>query len=200
MWHKIFFRVSVVMLILTLSLTGCASVANEPQLNPHPKHFLTIEGVVSPKLEGKTNMSFVQVYAGPNSKCLKTVNALAGIQEVPTQTVDYKPKFDNQGKYIVKIPLDKYLSGRCDWAPARLLFNLQGPNLQPYVDYVGLITFAKKNVRVKDDCFTRTVDIKCGNFPWTCDLSSMKEMKLIINNKGNNSCNKLIFNLDKRGT
>lgn len=110
-----------VIVVLSLLLFGChdaGSNANEPKINPKPKVFFTLHGHVAPQLRGKLFITFMQTYVSTNFKnkhCWHVDNPLAGGKNSYSK-IDYYPlKPDAEGNYEIKIPLDKYEAGVCEW-------------------------------------------------------------------------------------
>jgi len=129
---------------IDFSVSACADMKEKPKLNPQPQYFLTLHGVVSPKLNKTIQLTFIQAYVGSNPKCAKTTNFLAGIKENPSRSIVYHIHPESNGHYQVKIPLDRYTSGFCQWAPWALGYTLSQEDFELQSDGYGLINYDNK--------------------------------------------------------
>ena len=127
-----------IVISLSLSLSSFAGVPIRPTLNPTPKHFFTLQGRIDPSLKGKVNLVFVQKYAGMSATCTQNLNTFEGIEGQPTQEVVFVPRPNAQGHYVLPIPLDRYLQGRCDWQPYSFGFRFSkkaNADTEVFIDY-----------------------------------------------------------------
>lgn len=129
---------------VSMSLISSANANEEPQLNPNPKYFLTITGNIAPELKDEVSLSFFQTYGGYSEACIKTVNWLEGVKGSPSKEDTYSAILDSTGYYSLKIPLDKYLPGKCGWVPFSLSYNFQLKN-HPISTPEALANFDDKN-------------------------------------------------------
>ena len=106
----------VCLILASATLVGCHQQSKpKPTLNPHPKYYVRVTGNIDPRFNPKIQMGLWASYGGYNQKCLKWVNKFEGVKGMPGH-VDYYPvKFDEQGNYSVKIPIDRYQLGKCQW-------------------------------------------------------------------------------------
>jgi len=97
-------------------LSGCGQhEKKEPQVNPHPKYRVIISGNIAPNLKWPMYFGFWATYAAYNPKCKVDVNAFEGVSGQPGHPIFYPVKPDKKGDYQIKIPIDYYLPGKCDW-------------------------------------------------------------------------------------
>jgi len=84
-------------------------------LNPHPKYFLTVSGFVDPTVSSKIKLSVTANYISNNKSCLIEYDKFAGIRgnRYESERVFVTP--NKKGGFLVKIPLDKYKAGYCNW-------------------------------------------------------------------------------------
>jgi hypothetical protein len=128
------------MLGFVVIVIGCVAFAfaqherNQPTLNPHPKYYVTVSGNIAPDLPHPMYMAFWATYGGYNPKCKVWVNFLEGIPGMPGHPDFYPVKPDAKGNYIVKIPIDRYKPGRCDWKIAWIDFSF---GFHPFVKDKG---------------------------------------------------------------
>jgi hypothetical protein len=56
-------------------------------------------------------------YAGYNPKCAVSMGFfdLSGLKGMPSKTAYYPAKPDTKGSYTIKIPIDAYQPGKCNW-------------------------------------------------------------------------------------
>ena len=109
---------------IALLLTGCGGGYPDstkvpakymPKVNPHPKYFMTVKGFIDPRLQQRIHLTIVAEYDNFNPKCNLWISHFEGA-DTPWQIFhDYKIKPDNTGHYKIKIPLDHYQPGKCDW-------------------------------------------------------------------------------------
>ncbi len=110
----------VFILLVACLITGCSEPEDKkdprfvPQLNPHPKYFITVEGDIDPGIAEDLTLSWHIAYATHNDACHKVVNYFEGaeVARFMEETVTF---LTNAGHYRYKLPLDKYLPGYCRW-------------------------------------------------------------------------------------
>ena len=95
------------------------------------KYFVTISGNISPHLKKPMYLGFWAQYAAYNPKCSTWVNWFAGVKGMPAKTVFYPALPNSKGDYVIKIPIDKYRAGRCDWKMVGVLYNVRFHSLSP---------------------------------------------------------------------
>lgn len=131
------------MAIFCCFLVGCSN-KEKPVINPHPKVFYTISGVISPEFKGHKYLTFAQTYVSTNPKCDHEGNILAGLKESQVRTDYYPVNTNANGNYKIKIPLDKYLPGECEWR-AYQIFRIRTDSPKVNLESVawnGLVTFS----------------------------------------------------------
>ena len=87
----------------------------QPTINPTPKYFVTISGNIDPKMKKPIYMGFWVSYGGYNKECSSIPNKWSGISYMPGKVDFYSAKPNKKGDYTVKIPIDRYKKGKCDW-------------------------------------------------------------------------------------
>jgi len=107
---------------------------NKPQLNPHPKYRVTISGNIAPNLKWPMYFGFWATYAAYNPKCKVDVNTFEGVSGQPGHPIFYPVKPDKKGDYQIKIPIDYYLPGKCDWKIAWIDYSYGYHPIQPNKD------------------------------------------------------------------
>jgi len=95
-----------------------------PQLNPTPKYFMTIYG--------KTNLNsgtviFQAFYDTENTNCYKTVNRIEGVSSARQKVINY-PFETSNNHYKIKIPIDYFLAGNCQWKLETITYLVNGKN------------------------------------------------------------------------
>lgn len=111
--------------VLLLSACGKKETAEnkkyEPVVNAHPKYFVIVHGEITPSLYGKINIGIQAVYTTRNKVCDKTYNKLEGVRGWRQKSEIFKPNgITEKGRYVYKIPLDKFKKGLCNWSVFRL--------------------------------------------------------------------------------
>jgi hypothetical protein len=110
------FRLMSSAIILSmLSLTSCSSLREQPHLNPNPKYYLILKGHITEKLRNQIKLRFIQDYVGANPKCASESDPISGIMENPAKSITHLAEPDVNGNYEIRVPLDKYLPGYCNW-------------------------------------------------------------------------------------
>jgi len=117
-------RLRLFWLSCALALCGCDG-KDTPKINPHPTYFVTISGHIDPHLKAPVYLGFWASYAGYSQHCEKTANILAGTKKLPGKTKFFPAKTNAEGNYEVKIPVDLYLPGYCDWKIANIITSWQ---------------------------------------------------------------------------
>ncbi len=99
-----------------------------PQLNPHPKYFMTVKGKIDPALQGKIKLVWQASYATNNAHCQKVINSWEGVYAPREKKFFYNTVPDQQGNYQMKIPLDGLESGYCQWKINTIGYKLKTKN------------------------------------------------------------------------
>jgi len=151
-----------------VALMACASNRHEPQLNPYPKHFLTIKGYIAPELKGRIYLSFVQSYITTADACFHVTNSWAGSEEGSIKNDIYRPELDKQGHYQLHIAIDKYLPGVCKWVAWNLGYSLTSSPKEPssgegFIDYGN-----------SADSIPRFYNLVCKDNPSDCRIKIPK--------------------------
>jgi hypothetical protein len=107
-------RITLVCLLTILGYSNTYA-SNRPQKNPKPQHFLIVNGHIDPELNSSITLRLIQTIAGTNKQCAEVRNPLAGVSEPPGFTKIYTARPDPDGAYQIKVPLDRYLPGHCNW-------------------------------------------------------------------------------------
>ena len=93
-------------------LTSCDST--QPKQNLKPKYFVTISGNIEPHMRYPMTVIYKATYAAYNPNCSTMVNRLEGVPGIPGYSDYYPAKTDSDSNYKVKIPIDKFLQGKCE--------------------------------------------------------------------------------------
>lgn len=106
-------RILVAVLMAMLSGCGGRNVvkgdADYPRENPTPRRLVTISGAVPPELD----ISFKGAWkATANESCSYVVGASAPIYYSQMTDLEFSR---NGGRFTLPVPIDKYISGRCNW-------------------------------------------------------------------------------------
>ena len=123
----------IIIASLLLLLAGCSGSNHypdstkvpakyKPTVNPHPKYFMTVKGFIDPRLQHRIHLTIVVEYDTYNPKCDLWISHFNGVQSPWQIFNDYPIHPDNKGNYHIKIPLDYYLPGKCDWNAAAILY------------------------------------------------------------------------------
>lgn len=94
----------------------------EPQLNPKPQYFVTMEGLLDPKLLEKGTFTLGIAYVTHNDDCRKIINPLEGVYTARVKEESIIVKIDQNHHYGYKIPIDKYLPGYCQWEATAMYY------------------------------------------------------------------------------
>jgi hypothetical protein len=118
--HKygLFFCLLMLCLVIIMVLI-CEKKSSYKDLiaNPTPEYFVTIKGNIEPHMPYPMTVMFRASYAAYNPKCAVKQGRLSasGLNAMPAKNVIYSAKPDKQGNYVIKIPIDAYRTGPCDW-------------------------------------------------------------------------------------
>ena len=98
-----------------LVLVGCGQKLNvKPQLNPHPKSHLIVEGYIAPSLRHTIKLKWGITYIAHSPKCLMRTKGLKINMPLP-HTFYYHPVVSRSGHFKLSIPLDLLIPGKCQW-------------------------------------------------------------------------------------
>src|SRR3990167_3219026 len=106
-----------------IGITACDSNEN-PVKNPHPKYFVMVSGNISLKLKKPMYYVIWATYVAHNSKCQKMINWFEGVKGYYAKTDRYLAKPNNDGNYVIKIPIDGYFSGKCRWSMDQINYHV----------------------------------------------------------------------------
>jgi hypothetical protein len=107
----------------TLLLSACSNETH-PKKNKNPKYFVTISGNILPALSKPIYLGFWAHYAAYSPKCKVWVNRTEGVKGMPAKTKFYPAIPNKQGSYVIKIPIDQYQKGRCNWMIEGIDYNV----------------------------------------------------------------------------
>lgn len=138
---------SAAVLLSVFGLASCASWKERPQENPHPQYYLTLKGHIAKSLRNEVRLRFIQTVAALSDKCTHVTNHLEGVTGNPTKSHTYVAEPDAKGNYEIKVPLDKYLPGYCDWQPWAMGITLT--DQEYYYDSNGLAFITYSNTESK---------------------------------------------------
>jgi hypothetical protein len=134
-----------------LILTACSNsqVATntgkyKPIINTHPRYFVSVSGHIDPQIVKAVHLIWQTTAWTQNSKCQVTLNQFEGVVDNRYQEDDYPITPNQQGNYAIKIPIDRYLPGYCDWRMRSISFNLA------YLGKVLVASFSKKHRKLQD--------------------------------------------------
>lgn len=119
--HKI--TLSIFVIIATIILLWAAAdqwqaYKAKPQLNPHPKYFVTLTGNIEKHMPYPMTIMYKATYAAYAPTCGEWISRLEGVQGLAAKNFYYPVKVNQQGNYTVRIPIDKYIPGKCNWKMA----------------------------------------------------------------------------------
>lgn len=123
-------------------------------VNPTPKYFVTIKGNIEPHMPYPMTVMFRASYAAYNPKCAVKQGWLSasGLSAMPAKNVIYSAKPDKQGNYVIKIPIDAYQTGSCDWKIAWIMYAFKKKTSSFFFKrqkplWGDMIRFGKKGVK-----------------------------------------------------
>ncbi len=85
----------------------------KPIKNPHPKYFMTVRGNIDPRL--RFPLTITAEYDSTNIACNVETNPMVGAINSRVKNLTYEAQPNQSGDFSLKIPLDYYLPGLCDW-------------------------------------------------------------------------------------
>ena len=123
----------------------------KPTINPHPKYFMTVKGFIDPRLNDRIHLTIVAEYDNYNPKCNMWISHLQGASSPWQIFHDYKIKSDSKGSYHIKIPLDYYQPGKCDWHVAYISYVIKDKKHQSDGDTIGSFFKNMYSTKKNDD-------------------------------------------------
>jgi hypothetical protein len=123
--HAIWITCAILVVLLFAGLHYWHIHERQPIANPHPKYFVTIKGNIQPHMPYPMTVMFRASYAAYNPKCAVQGSwfNLSGLDYMPGKPVYYPAKPNAQGDYVIKIPIDAYKPGKCDWKIAWVMYS-----------------------------------------------------------------------------
>ena len=148
---------------------GHLSAKYKPLVNPAPHYFMTIKGFVDPQLQKHIHLAFLAEYdtASEAPKCNKSVNELEGVQDPFEIFHAYPVHIESNGVYEVKIPLDYFRPGECQWSLGAIRYRLRNEKDQNTSE---LVSFWRKGLLKNYG----GISYDCGKTgPSSCSASNM---------------------------
>jgi hypothetical protein len=144
----------------------------QPLLNPAPQYFMALQGHIDPALKHTIQLTWLATYYTFNPQCNVEVNQLEGVDS-PLIIYHYFPvKPDAKGNYQLKIPLDKYMPGYCQWAIVSIAYHYRYKQSVYSEDTSTGVGFSSKqqleNILSKDDRPVLIYEAKPLNQTWVC--------------------------------
>ena len=121
--------------------------SQQPVLNPHPQYFMTVKGHIDPALLGRLKLNWGVSYVVNNSQCIEVTNRLEGAEAPLTLNKNHIIKQAQTGNFTYKVPLDKYLPGKCRWAVGGAGFEFYYHHQSGGGDANASVNFAKGGVK-----------------------------------------------------
>ena len=106
--------IALIIIFIAITIMGCNRDL-QPKTNPNPKFFVKISGNIKPKMRHPITIMYKATYAAYNKKCDRNISWLEGIKGMSEHSDYYPAQPDIQGNYKIKIPIDRYLPGKCNW-------------------------------------------------------------------------------------
>ncbi len=157
--------------------TNHANVNNEyePVLNPDPKYFMVVHGHVDPALQKKLDLTIIERFTTYNDKCRYFRNfslKFEGVSSSRVKNINYITKYEQNGDYSIKIPLNKYQEGMCRWQIYAIgyIFKPEFPTLGYVTNTIG---FSSNGESLRNRDFYQTWICKANN----CELKNIKYPK-----------------------
>src|SRR3990167_4045062 len=116
-----------------------------PILNPHPKYFFTIKGHIDKELMKTMHPRFYADYETFNDQCKRVLDSFVG-----SGPRSFKLTFDpmnKQGDFDFKIPIDKYLPGKCKWQLSGISYSNNIDKKHENETYTSIADFTDKSAR-----------------------------------------------------
>ncbi len=122
-----------------------------PHKKAHPRYFVTISGNISPHLSKPIYLGYWAHYAAYNPKCGEWINWAEGVKGMPARTHFYPAKPNKSGDYVIKVPIDQYKVGRCDWKIDNVDFQYAFQKIKPLYEKSTEPTFLMRFGNYKKD-------------------------------------------------
>jgi len=92
-----------------------------PVVNKHPRYFMTIDGHIDRNIK---KFYIIADYSTINTKCNVVTNGLEGVssERMHDDKFDINKMVDSKGHFKLKIALDKYKPGFCNWRDVTILY------------------------------------------------------------------------------
>lgn len=138
--HKVIWLVVILVVTGLLILHAYDRYQAAPKINPHPKYFVTVSGNIEPHMPYPQTLVFRATYGAYHPSCRVWISRLEGVRGIAGHTVYYPAQPDAKGNYQVKIPIDAYKPGKCDWKMAWVMYTTV-PHLPPKKDWDDDLNF-----------------------------------------------------------
>ena len=116
--HKWFLRFMLLLMIiifLMVTVHYWNQFIQTPRANAHPKYYVTIHGNIEPHMPYPQVPMYKATYAAYNPNCGVWISRLEGVSGMAAKNAYYPVYPDAKGNYEVRIPIDQYALGRCEW-------------------------------------------------------------------------------------
>ncbi len=157
-----------------------------PWKKSHPKHYLTLKGHINPKIA--KDFKFYMDYATSKRSC-DSINYYAGVRGVRVKTFPVSLNPDKLGNYEVKIPLDKFRKGFCDWGAYGFGFKYKVspygfigfPSQGPYLKGESLNVHCLASKKANTECFINKEFVGAGEVGYFYSLPPKADRNLQLN-------------------
>lgn len=117
--QSVFISVSIIIvLLIAWQVYRHQNISIKPTLQAKPKYFLIGRGHIAPSLLNLVTLKWTAIYASQNTKCQYYKTPVAKRANMPSArqvTQHWITKSNTNGEYQIRIPLDRYLPGECQW-------------------------------------------------------------------------------------
>lgn len=149
--------------LIVVSAAGCADEKFKPTANPHPKYYLIVKGHINQQLQKTMHLRLISTYVGTSSRCSFVTNPLAGLKENPARSISYSVNPNKNGAYTVKIPLDYYLAGKCNWTVWGVGYTLTDYDFKMEPSGYGLVSFDENKYQKYKEYNPKIFNFVCSN-------------------------------------
>ena len=114
-WFLRFMFLLMIIIFLMVIVHYWNQFIQTPRVNAHPKYYVTIHGNIEPHMPYPQVPMYKATYAAYNPNCGVWISRLEGVSGMAAKNAYYPVYPDAKGNYEVRIPIDQYALGRCEW-------------------------------------------------------------------------------------
>jgi hypothetical protein len=153
-----------------------------PEENKYPQRWLVITGQKQQSLEIWFQIAYKTT--NPNCSTQSIGGLIRGSPKVPQRIDEMVRVAASEEDFVLKLPLDRYVAGKCDWQATTVSLGPFLPELTSGPDSIGSFVFVTANgprdIKLSEECQLHRNDYRQGTFP-LCNVRPVRRIEIAAN-------------------